>query len=132
MATIFAFLLPATKKSAYFHPNSSCSGCPDNRDNNFENLSSQKIITADNNNVKKSFLKKIQIAYFLLWKDFLKAYTNLHVFKWSLWWAAASCGYLQVVSYSQPVWQTAVHDKQIIYNGAVEAIYSIIGSFFLN
>lgn len=66
-----------------------------------------------------------------MWKDFLKAYTNLHVLKWSIWWAAASCGYLQIVSYSQPVWQTAVKDNQKIYNGAVEAIYSIIGKLSL-
>lgn len=28
--------------------------------------------------------------------DFVLAYQNTHVLKWSLWWALATCGYLQV------------------------------------
>lgn len=28
--------------------------------------------------------------------DFVLAYQNTHVLKWSLWWAMATCGYLQV------------------------------------
>jgi hypothetical protein len=36
-------------------------------------------------------------AHYYLWKDFTSAYTNLYVLKWSLWWALATCGFLQVI-----------------------------------
>jgi thiamine transporter 2/3 len=36
-------------------------------------------------------------AYYYLWKDFTFAYTNLYVLKWSLWWALATTGFLQVI-----------------------------------
>jgi thiamine transporter 2/3 len=35
-------------------------------------------------------------AHYYLWKDFSTSYTNLYVLKWSLWWALATCGFLQV------------------------------------
>lgn len=72
-------------------------------------------------------LRKIKNAYALLWKDFLQAYTNYRVAKWSIWWAMATCGYLQIISYIQLLWQTAVEPGDMIYNGAVDFFYAIIG-----
>jgi solute carrier family 19 (thiamine transporter), member 2/3 len=40
--------------------------------------------------------KKFASAYALLWKDFVDAFTNMYVVKWSVWWALATCGFLQV------------------------------------
>lgn len=86
-----------------------------------------------------SFFAKIRHAYYLLWEDFVKAYTNGHVVKWSLWWAFATCGYLQVISYVQLLWENAVksqrdNDEDVkLYNGAVEAAYTLISksSFYV-
>jgi hypothetical protein len=36
-------------------------------------------------------------AHYYLWKDFTSAYTDLYVLKWSLWWALATGGFLQVI-----------------------------------
>ena len=72
-------------------------------------------------------IRKVKEAYILLWKDFLQAYSNNHVIKWSIWWAFSTCGYLQVISYIQLLWQTAVVPGDKIYNGAVDALYTIIG-----
>jgi hypothetical protein len=36
-------------------------------------------------------------AHYYLWKDFISAYTNLYVLKWSFWWALATSGFLQVI-----------------------------------
>lgn len=36
-------------------------------------------------------------AHYYLWKDFTSAYTNLYVLKWSVWWALATSGFLQVI-----------------------------------
>ena len=82
------------------------------------------------NSESKSLFVKIRHAYYLLWEDFVKAYTNKHVVKWSLWWAFATCGYLQVISYVQLLWKNAVKEEDskdvLMYNGAVEAVYTII------
>lgn len=83
-----------------------------------------------------SFFSKIRQAYHLLWDDFIRAFTNNHVVKWSLWWAFATCGYLQVISYIQLLWQNAFefqnnrYDDIYIFNGAVEATYTIISKNF--
>lgn len=80
----------------------------------------------------KNILLKLKEAYGYLWKDFLIAYTNSHVVKWSLWWAFATCGYVQVINYVQIVWETAYgKNADKVYNGAVEAIYTIIGKYFI-
>lgn len=47
--------------------------------------------------------------------------------KWSAWWALATCGYLQIINYMQLLWQTAVGPDDMIYNGAVDFIYAIVG-----
>lgn len=75
-----------------------------------------------------TLLRKIKNAYALLWKHFLQAYTNYRVAKWSIWWALATCGYLQIISYIQLLWQTAVEPGDMIYNGAVDFFYAIIGA----
>ncbi|XP_011301083.1 thiamine transporter 2 [Fopius arisanus] len=132
LATIWALFLPPVKQSVYFHRPMTIT---DGINNSSDSSSAKRTIdsgvessVALKGHQAKPMVLKIKSAYYLLWKDFLKAYTSFHVLKWSLWWAAASCGYLQVLSYSQPVWQTAVKKDDKIYNGAVEALYSIIGA----
>lgn len=92
-----------------------------------EQESGSQAITSKSKNI----LLKLKEAYAYLWKDFLKAFTNSHVVKWSLWWAFATCGYVQVLNYVQLVWETAYEkDQKKRYNGAVEALYTIIGEYF--
>lgn len=74
-----------------------------------------------------SLIRKTKQAYILLWKDFLQAYSNRHVVKWSIWWSFSTCGYLQIISYIQLLWQTGVSHGDKIYNGAVDSLYTIIG-----
>ncbi|XP_014296418.1 thiamine transporter 2 [Microplitis demolitor] len=117
VATIWSLFLPSVGQSVYFHRK---------EPNELEGSSTQVIID-DKKYINLSLYKKVQRAYYLLWKDFVKAFTNLYIIKWSFWWAAASCGYLQVLSYAQPIWQTSIKENETIYNGAVEALYTIIG-----
>ncbi|CAK9833814.1 Thiamine transporter 2 [Anthophora retusa] len=51
-----------------------------------------------------------------------------HVVKWSIWWSFSTCGYLQVISYIQLLWKTAVSPGDKIYNGAVDSLYTIIAT----
>lgn len=78
--------------------------------------------------LKTPLFRKIRHAYVLLWKHFVQAYTNYRVLKWSVWWALATCGYLQIISYVQLLWQTAIGPDDERYNGAVDFIYAILGN----
>nr|XP_033341032.1 thiamine transporter 2-like [Megalopta genalis]XP_033341033.1 thiamine transporter 2-like [Megalopta genalis]XP_033341034.1 thiamine transporter 2-like [Megalopta genalis]XP_033341035.1 thiamine transporter 2-like [Megalopta genalis]XP_033341036.1 thiamine transporter 2-like [Megalopta genalis]XP_033341037.1 thiamine transporter 2-like [Megalopta genalis]XP_033341038.1 thiamine transporter 2-like [Megalopta genalis]XP_033341039.1 thiamine transporter 2-like [Megalopta genalis]XP_03334104 len=133
-AMIWAFFLPPVGKSIYFHrKNENCIS-----EVTIETASDQQLtpvpqlsedhIQFDSSNKKVSMVKKVRLAYALLWKDFLEAYSNGHIVKWSLWCSFSTCGYLQVTGYIQLLWQTAVSPQDKIYNGAVEALYTIIGT----
>lgn len=83
ITTLCGILLPSVPTSIYFHRKS----VSDEVGLDSEN---QPVVT------EISFTKKCIKAFQLLWKDFLHAYTDKYVLKWSIWWALATCGYLQV------------------------------------
>jgi len=152
LATIWALFLPSVNQSIYFHRNSVSdeehgkqidvrSTTIDHQSQRLSN--SQESLRNDENSETKrrcfaerftrcfawpnDLFRKIRSAYALLWKHFVHAYTNYRVVKWSAWWALSTCGYLQIISYIQLLWQTAVHPSDKIYNGAVDFLYAILG-----
>lgn len=102
LATLWAFMLPSVRKSIYF-----------NQENNLLAI-------------KKS--EKFQLAFRLLWKHFKTSYSNMSVIKWSLWWAMATCGFIQVQYYMQTLWSEIEPGRKSIYNGAVEAVLTLLGT----
>ncbi|KAH8403136.1 hypothetical protein KR222_005775 [Zaprionus bogoriensis] len=64
----------------------------------------------------------------LLWYHLVSSYTNPIVLLWSLWWALAICGQLQVISYIQFLWKDLAPDNQSVYNGGVEAVATLLGA----
>ncbi|TGZ56617.1 thiamine transporter 2 [Temnothorax longispinosus] len=140
-ATVWSLFLPSVNQSMYFHHTSSVSdeeqgkGALDHQSRHSSNLRKSSP-SVENGKIRSccfvlsgaSLLCKIGNAYALLWKHFVKAYTNYRVAKWSVWWALATCGYLQVINYIQLLWQTAVEPEDRIYNGAVDFIYAIVGA----
>ncbi len=64
----------------------------------------------------------------MLFEDFLQCYRCRPLLAWSLWWALATCGYLQVINYVQVLWEKIrpSHDNKI-YNGYVEALSTLLG-----
>lgn len=90
------------------------------------------IVLPNTNNCScsRSFVKMIAD----MWKDFKKFYFQQPMlFKWSLWWAFATCGVLQVGNYVQNLWtyieklpgnENALEHRHV-YNGAVEATATI-------
>ena len=63
--------------------------------------------------------------------DFVKFYSKPALLKWSIWWALAMCGVLQVGNYVQSLWKevgssSGVHLKE--YNGVVEALATLCGA----
>ncbi|XP_028916366.1 thiamine transporter 2 isoform X1 [Ornithorhynchus anatinus] len=70
------------------------------------------------------------LRVFLQWcRDIKECYCTKHLFFWSLWWAAATAGYNQVVNYVQLLWDhKAPSQNAAVYNGAVEAIATFCGA----
>lgn len=98
-SVIWSTLLPSAQKSIYFHR--------DSTDNLFKS------------NYKSAFV--------LMKQHFLDSFSAMYVIKWSLWWALATAGFLQVQSYMQPLWSVIISDKNELQNGAVEAALTLVG-----
>lgn len=101
VATIWAIFLPTVKKTIYFHQ------------------SHDSKVLMDN---------KYKSAFNLMRKHFKQLYTNMYVMKWSFWWSLATCGFIQVQTYMQSLWEE-INDEETksYYNGAVEAILTLLG-----
>ncbi|KAM9000586.1 thiamine transporter 1 isoform 1-T1 [Sarcophilus harrisii] len=65
----------------------------------------------------------------VLWKDFLVCYSSRPLLCWSVWWALSTCGYFQVVNYTQGLWEQVMPSRNAdIYNGGVEAVSTLLGA----
>lgn len=62
----------------------------------------------------------------MLFDDFRQCYRSRPLLAWSLWWALATCGYLQIINYVQPLWEK-VRPSHEIYNGYVETLSTLLG-----
>lgn len=67
-------------------------------------------------------------AFHILWHQFRAGYTNRTVQLWSVWYAIGMCGYLQVIAYIQVLWTTIDSGQEMIWNGAVEALITLLGA----
>lgn len=100
-ATIWSLFLPNVQKSIYFHQDPS---------------------------KPLKLTEKTTTAFNLMWNHFKDGYNSKYLIKWSVWWALATCGFIQVQVYMQPLWATIVNDpSRPIYNGAVESILTVLG-----
>ncbi|ODM97712.1 Thiamine transporter 2, partial [Orchesella cincta] len=103
------------KQSIYFHRK------PDS-------ITDGDSVISDANN-SPNFTDRLKRAYRMLWADFTKAYSNPYIVKWSVWWAISSAGFLQTISYIQPLWEEiAAYKDNEIYNGAVDAVHTILSA----
>lgn len=122
-ATIWALLLPSVKTSMYFHratlPPTMCT--PINDGGN-DSLSDKTSVSSP------SFKQKILSAFILIQMHFKTSFTNLTVLQWSIWYALAMAGYIQVTAYVQALWGEVDSTQQAVWNGAVEAILTLLGA----
>ena len=78
---------------------------------------------------KRTHLKRWQISILSLFKAFKESYSNRTLLQWSLWWALATCGYLQIGNYVQNLWEEIQGpDKSGSLNGGVEAAGTLGGA----
>ncbi|KFU92629.1 Thiamine transporter 2, partial [Chaetura pelagica] len=62
-------------------------------------------------------------------QDLRDCYSSRKLLYWSLWWALATAGFNQVLNYIQVLWDfRAPSHSSAVYNGAVEAIATFLGS----
>ncbi|GJQ66882.1 hypothetical protein Trydic_g7905 [Trypoxylus dichotomus] len=101
-ATIWAIFLPNVPKSIYFH----------------RMLEENQELTA----------AKYKTAFSLMKKHLTDSFSNRYVLKWSVWWALATAGFIQIQTYMQPLWAVIKPNSDNIYNGAVEALLTMLGA----
>lgn len=72
--------------------------------------------------------ENVASAGHLLWQSFRESYSSRHLIYWSLWWALATAGYVQVFNYIQLMWDHIEPSAtSSIYNGGVEAACCLVG-----
>lgn len=143
LSALIGCFLPSISKSVYFHrvtlekegmsTNNSQSKCEDvtrsvcKDAENFDNTKPSRLEESIRNNDLYDEFEQLS-GFKRIWDDFLHAFSNLYVVKWSVWWSLTQCGYLQVTSYVQNLWQdTADLSSVKLYNGAASATYTILG-----
>lgn len=89
VATIFALFLPNVQESIYFYRRSA------NTESSVDHLEM---------NSKNDKGYQYRRAFALMWKQFKCAYSSRQVLLWSMWYAFAMCGYLQILTYIQLLW----------------------------
>ncbi|XP_053681847.1 thiamine transporter 1-like [Sabethes cyaneus] len=112
--TVWAFLLPPVPKSLYFHRQ--------------EPTADDELRALPNNEKPPNIGSTCNRAITLLWSHFKAAYSSFTVIRYSLWYSLAVCFYYQITSYVQALWSTIGGPDTVLWNGAVEAILTLMGS----
>ena len=78
---------------------------------------------------KASLFERWKRSIRTLFKAFKESYRNRVLLQWSIWWALATCGYLQIGNYVQNLWEEIQGpDKNSSLNGGVEAAGTLGGA----
>ncbi|TRZ04194.1 hypothetical protein DNTS_011990 [Danionella cerebrum] len=131
------WFLPMPSKSLFFHERQSSFQDKANKESINTNrhietiedpetqLKPDETTTLQNNAVRNGFLDVLK----LLWADFLQCYSSPTLVAWSVWWALSTCGYFQVINYTQALWEKILPSKDFeIYNGYVETLSTLLGA----
>uniref|UniRef100_A0A182QPN5 Reduced folate carrier n=1 Tax=Anopheles farauti TaxID=69004 RepID=A0A182QPN5_9DIPT len=147
---LWSFLLPPVKTSVYFYarddtdqqptandiaPTVQPSQRPEADGNTDPNPSKEPSKEAESGNVTPQTdanPRKPQFsatrAVRLLWSHFIAAYRQLPVVQWSLWWALAMAGFIQVQVYVQLLWHEIDQQQGTLFNGGAEALLTLLGA----
>ncbi|XP_055480672.1 thiamine transporter 1 [Psammomys obesus] len=147
VAFAVAWFLPMPQKSLFFHHvPSSCQGVNGIKVQNggivsdtpasnhlpgWEDIESKIPLNLDEPPVEEPEEPKADPLRVLkvLWNDFLICYSSRPLLCWSTWWALSTCGYFQVVNYTQGLWEKVMpFEHANIYNGGVEAVSTLLGA----
>lgn len=111
LATVWAVSLPGVQTSLYFHRN---------RKTETSNLVGGGGSAAETG--VEVVTEKSVGAMALLWTHFRSSYRKRKVREWSLWYAMGMCGYLQIVTYVQVIWNAIREDVSRGFYGFIAEI----------
>ncbi|XP_055607050.1 thiamine transporter 1-like [Uranotaenia lowii] len=123
-ATLWAFALPPVKTSMYFHRRT----VTDETGPAVLNEHDSDKNSDENSTARLSKKRRLMAAFVLIWVHFRTSFTNLIVLQWSIWYALAMTGFIQVIAYIQGLWSEVNPAQPPIWNGAVEAILTLLGA----
>ncbi|VVC39411.1 Hypothetical protein CINCED_3A006075 [Cinara cedri] len=126
-ATIWALVLPSIKNNKLTSENYNMK------------VTSPKTVTQNVHEHDVSMEKNIENKH-ITWKyirSMCNEYTNMYVLKWSFWVITSTCCFQQVTNYIQSLWESlscndcphSVCKSTSEWNGAVDAVYTIISNF---
>ncbi|CAH0722896.1 unnamed protein product, partial [Brenthis ino] len=123
LATFWAFWLPPVPYGIYFHRKSTGNPAEVNIK---EHVDSQTPLHFE----KRTITKDISEAVILISKHARAAYSRPRVLAWSALYAAALALFTQAQTYVQLLWRFIQEesDAPVIYNGAVEALQTLLGA----
>lgn len=104
LCTVWTVTLPKVSTSLYFHRKGAGS-TPAQDERELE------AIVQTPERVKSNPPKELS-SFKLLWVQFKTSYADVQVLQWSLWYALGSCGFFQVTSYIQILWDT-IEKKEV-------------------
>lgn len=130
LATVWAISLPGVQTSVYFHRHR-----PTENSNLVKaaNTSNGVVVGASTDNAVVEVVAATDKgagamgAMALLWSHFRSSYKKRKVREWSLWYAMGMCGYLQIITYVQMIWN-AIREDATLWNGAVEAGLTLLSA----
>ncbi|XP_064313812.1 thiamine transporter 2 [Phalacrocorax carbo] len=143
LAFVCSFFLPMPQKSMFFHRKDASeplpgpdkvvatvsSDRPPGRQEDKGSVSADRGPTAEHQADNAKPQNHVLRVLVQLSKDLRDCYSSRKLLCWSLWWALATAGFNQVLNYIQVLWDfRAPSHSSAVYNGAVEAIATFLGS----
>ncbi|XP_016057863.1 PREDICTED: thiamine transporter 1 [Miniopterus natalensis] len=146
VAFAVAWFLPMPQKSLFFHHvHSTCQGVNGIKIQNggivtdtsasnhlpgWEDVESKIPLNVEEPPMEESEPQPDRLLVLkVLWNDFLMCYSSRPLLCWSVWWALSTCGYFQVINYTQGLWEQVMPSRHAaIYNGGVEAVSTLLGA----
>ncbi|XP_008323261.1 thiamine transporter 1 [Cynoglossus semilaevis] len=127
-AFVAPWFLPMPKRSLFFHqsPGAAKEETGDEESKVPLKIHNVKTVSTPSEAETSSGLVKVLQ---MLFEDFVQCYRCRPLLAWSLWWALATCGYFQVINYTQALWENIRPSKDHeIFNGYVEALSTLLGA----
>ncbi|XP_059187859.1 solute carrier family 19 member 3b [Centropristis striata] len=136
MAFLISFWLPMPQRSLFFKGrNAAAVGAQSQQDGPKEPVMDRDEVGSGKENMEQNGSagwcsgENVVTAGRLLWQSFKESYSSRNLIYWSLWWALATAGYVQVFNYIQLMWDHIEPSAtSSVYNGGVEAACSLVGA----
>ncbi|KAM6932153.1 solute carrier family 19 member 3b [Lycodopsis pacificus] len=132
VAFLISFWLPMPQRSLFFTGEKASAVVPQSQQEGptkDDDAGSVKEKMEHNGSAGWCSRKNVATAGNLLWQSVRESYSSRNLIYWSLWWALATAGYVQVFNYIQLMWDHIEPSAtSTIYNGGVEAACSLVGA----